>query len=843
VSGRELTRLLPSLRQRLPELPLPVSGDAVAERYWLFEAVRDFLARMAEKRRVLLVLDDLHWADRPTLLLLKHIVRARTPAPLLIVGTYRSDELDGRNPLAETLATLRREQLGERLSLNGLSETETGSMIAAWTGTDAAPSVVHTLWERTEGHPFFLREVSNLLEGGEIEANQSGRVELASLPPLAVPAGVRQVVVDRLRRLHPAARRVLSIAAVFGQEFAVDVLENVSGVQGDALFELLEQAVNAQLVGESPLGLDAYHFSHALVRQTLYEQLTGPHRARVHRRIAQALEVRSDGVNDAHAGELAHHYLHAPPARDALIKATEYAVRAAVHASGQLAYEEAAVQYEHALHALTLQGGDDLKRCELLLALGESRLDSGDRRAARATFREAVVLAERLGDHQQFAHAALGLAGQLGDLATMIDPERIVMLERALAMLGPDLTATRARLTIRLAEALAFTPRQGAAPQLAELAISIARQVGEPRTLAEVLAHSLQARANPDNFDEQLATTMEVKQLAQPFGESRALVLALVYETSALLSRGKLAEATDARNAISPLAKLLRHPYFEWLDALTTASFAFFDRPASEIEPLIWTARRIGQDASHVAGAMFEYQLELLRWIQGRHAETLAASRVRANKWTHPMARCMLAVVLCELGHDAEAGHEFEQLALNDFHDLPHDYAWLNCFEFLTDVCAYLGDSRRARMIYELLVPYADLWISFVDISLPFGLAHRQLALLAATYGDYERAVHHFDAALDPDEMTGSPYAIARCRYEYARLLLTRNAATNRDRVLQLIEQVRRDALRFEMRHLENKLDALAAELDSTSSLRDLVERRPIAQEFKKDLDPRSHQR
>ena len=165
-----------------------------------------------------------------------------------------------------------------------------------------------------------------------------------------------------------------------------------------------------------------------------------------------------------------------------------------------------------------------------------------------------------------------------------------------------------------------------------------------------MLVDSLQARANPDNCDEQLATTLEVKQLAQRFGETRALVLALFYETSALLSRGKLAEATDARNAISPLAKRLRHPYYEWLDALITASFAFLDRPASEIEPLIWSARRIGQDASHVAGAMFEYQLELLRWIQGRHADTLAASQARANKWTHPLARCMLAVVLCELG-------------------------------------------------------------------------------------------------------------------------------------------------------------------------------------------------
>jgi tetratricopeptide (TPR) repeat protein len=810
-SGRELARLLPSLRQRLPDLPLPASGDAVAERYWLFESVRDFLARISEKRRVLLVLDDLHWADRPTLLLLKHLVRAQMPAPVMIVGTYRSGELHDPNPLPETLAALRREQVGERMSLDGLTEPEARSMIAAWAGGDAPFSVVHTLWERTEGHPFFLREVlSNLLERGAIEAS-SGLAELASLPPLAVPAGVREVVADRLRRLPPAARRVLSTAAVFGQEFAVDGLEIVCGVHGDALFALLQHAVDAQLVAESPVGVEAYRFSHALVRQTLYEQLTGPHRARVHERIAQALEAVWGGTRAQHAGELAYHFLQAPPSPVALIKATEYAVLAAGHALRQLAYEEAAVEYEHALHAHMLRGGNDLERCGLLLALGEARLDSGDRRAARATFRDAIELAERLGDHEHFARAALGLAGQLGDSATVIDPERIVMLERALAMIGPDLPATRARLAIRLAEALAFTSRHAEAPRLAELAISIARQIGEPSILAEVLVASLQARANPDNFDEQLATILEVKQLAQGSGESRALVLALFYETSALLSRGRLAESAAARNAISPLAQLLRHPYYEWLDALATASFAFFDRSASEVEPLIWTAKRIGQDASHVANAMFEYQLELLRWVQGRHEETLPAIQSRASKWSHPLARCMLAVVFSELGRDTEAAREFEELALNDFRDLPHDYAWLNCLEFLADVCAHLGDVRRARMIYDLMLPYAQVWVSFVDISLPFGLAHRQLALLAATYGDYERAIQHFDAAVGPQRMTGSPYAVARCRYEYARMLLTADAVNNRDRVLNLIRQVRQDVLGFEMRHLGIKLDALAA--------------------------------
>jgi hypothetical protein len=811
-SGGELARLLPALRRRLPDLPQPASGDAVAERYWLFESVREFLIRATHARPLLVVLDDLHWADKPTTLLLKHLARARIDVPLLTVGAYREVEVGSEHPLAEATLALRHEGLADRLRLEGLAEAEVGEMITAWAGSDVPAAVVRELRNRTEGHPFFLREILRSLGDSTGDSERSpGLSALRTVDAAGVPESVKEVVGDRLRRLGPGARRVLGMAAVIGPEFDVDVLRRVSEVDEPELFDQLEQAASAQVITEAPGRATSYMFAHALVRDTLYDELTGPHRRRLHERIARAYEAGDDTDRELHLGELAHHYFQAAIAGDVLAKAADYAARAGDQAAGQLAYEEAAVHYEHASRALAFSGADQDRRCRVLLAQGENLRHAGEFRLAEAVFHEAAELAERLELAEELARAALGLSGELGNSVAVHDPALVALMERALALLPDESTPLRARLLIRLSEAIAFSPRRTEAKSLAAQAIEMARRINEPATLAEVLSASQQACRDSDSIVAQLEAVRECEQLARASGSTAALVESLWWQMAALAELGELEQAWAVSKKMTPLAEQLRQPYYSWMDAVPKAMFAFLDKPVDEIEPLIWHAAELGRQVeSRIALTFMSIQIAVLRMIQGRHAEVRAATEAFADAVPGaPGYRCALAMLLCELRREADARRELERLSANDFADLPRDYVWLTCTEWLADTCAHLNEQRRAAILYEQLLPYADRYVVVGHFGVPLGSVHRPLARLAATCGDRDLACAHFETALTRDEKTGSPYAVAKCKYEYAVVLLDSPAAGERKRADELLRDARESATRFGMAALEAKVSAL----------------------------------
>ena len=312
-SASELGSLIPELTQRLPDL-LPLQTlETQSESHGLLDAVASLLAKASQSKPIVLVLDDLHWAGKQTLLLLKHIVRSPERSPMLILGTYRDSEIARTHPLAETLADLRRDRGFQRISVTGLNKSEASLMIGAWRGQKAPPnsiSAVHTqpealptfistVHERTEGNPFFIEEVLHHLEetGAIYQRNGRWMTDLTTAQ-LGIPESIKDVIDRRLLRLSEECNSVLTVASVIGREFGVDAIERASDLSGDRLLDLLEEAVAACVLAEVPQIVAQYRFSHALIHETLYDELTTTRRVRLHGQTLQHAD--SNGVKLAY---------------------------------------------------------------------------------------------------------------------------------------------------------------------------------------------------------------------------------------------------------------------------------------------------------------------------------------------------------------------------------------------------------------------------------------------------------------------------------------------------------------------------------------------------------------
>ena len=565
-SGASLDPLRECLGSRAAELGIlfselgpPPADSAEGDRLRFFDAVAALLAEAGAQAPLVLVFDDLHWADRPTLQLLRHLVRAPQPPRALLLGTYREAELEPGHALHELIADVRRDGMLKHLALAGLAEAEVAELVSALGVPGAEPSFVHALHGETDGNPFFIEEVVRHMREGDRELSAG-----ISLADAGVPDGVREVTARRLRRLDAESRQALQVAAVVGREFDYDVLQAVAPLEEDALISALEEGVEARVLREAGR-VGRYAFTHALVRATLYDGLSQLRRARLHGRVGEAIARLRGADLDPHLPQLAYHFAQAAPVEQPE-RAIDFALAAARRADRQLAWEEAAQHYRAALRARELTGAfEDPVRAELLLAQGASEDRAGMEAAARTTFQSAAATARVLQDPSLLGRAALGHAGQWSVLGR-VDEARLALLEEALEALGDDDSPLRARLLARLALELYYSGDPDRRLALSEQAVDLARRLGDPRTLATCLDARHYALWRPENVNERLEVAAELRRVAEETGDPELELEGAGWTVVDLLELGDVQGADIQIAAASKLAEALQRPIWLLVD-------------------------------------------------------------------------------------------------------------------------------------------------------------------------------------------------------------------------------------------------------------------------------------
>ena len=437
-AASDVAKLVSEIRNRIPDLPATPRQNGEEERHRLFEAVSSFLVNASHANPIVLVLDDLHWADAPSLRLLQHLSRRLADSRLLVVGTYRDIELSRRHPLSDALADLRRDQAYQRIMLRGLSLEEVREFLEGLTERDleaAEQPLVMAFYRETEGNPYFLEEVvRHLLEtGGAFWEGGRWQMDLASVESLAIPEGIRELIVRRLSRLSDACNDVLTRAAVLGAQFDFDLLERLTGVEEEALLEAVEEAVRAQLIEQtSQHGQAAYRFGHAVVRQTLYDELSLPRRQRLHFRAAEGIEAVYARNLTPQLPALALHYREAGGAAPDPTRAVEYSVRAGEAAQAVFAYEDAVRQWEMAVELMEEAAVDQAARAGLLARLGDLKYVTGlDYPGSNGCLQRALRLYEDLGQPERVAQMHSRLGRNLCSIPDTMDVPQAVAHYRA----------------------------------------------------------------------------------------------------------------------------------------------------------------------------------------------------------------------------------------------------------------------------------------------------------------------------------------------------------------------------------------------------------------------------
>ena len=788
------------LRDLLPELPAAEGLEPDLARFRLFDSVVRVLQAHSKIEPLLVLLDDLQWADESSLLLLQLLVRDLSGARMLVLGAYRDVDAHHSPEVGRCIATLTCD--ARTLVLGGLTHAEVAALIEDRTHRPAAERVVSAAHGATGGNPLFVDELVRSL-GAE------GRLDDATFSaPLPLPERVRAVIRRRMDHLSEACRRVLVVAAVIGREFDLARLAQVCATRGDRPPEAIDEAREARIVSQTA---GRFAFAHDLFREALYDDLAGEERRSLHAAIGAALEQLYAGDIELHLAELAHHFLHAAPGSDVAIR---YCVRAAERAVGQLAFAEAVGHYEAALQGLSVSSPNPARRSEVLLSLGETLWKMGEFDRGRQVYQEAAELAQALALPEALARAALGFGGQ--DLSydrANEEPQLVRLLEQALAAIGPADSRLRASLMARLGAALAFSPDRERGEALTRDALTIARRLGDKPTLHFVLCCYVCTTWGPDNLEERLALSSEIARLSIEIGAAGVAEIN-VSRIAHLDEAGDNAGAEREADSYRRRTAVAGRPVTTWILAVRRAMTALVEGRCEEVEPLAAQALQVGQGAQNRnAPQYFGAQLIALRREQGRLAEMVGAiEEFAAENPALPIWRAALAWVHAEIERTAEAQRELDQLGAADFRDIPRDMYWLACLWILAETAARLGDRRHAETLYAMLRPYSGR-CAIVPMAFNGGSLERSLGRLAGTAARYDEAVEHFEAAIAANERIGARPWVAHAEHEYARVLLARGSAADRARAIDLLGRSVTAARALGMTALLARAEPLRSEL------------------------------
>ena len=749
--GGELTRLVPVLGRRVRDAPAPTQTDPETERWLLYSAVVGLLGQLGAAAPLVLLLDDLQWADRPSLALLRHVIAETHGVPLLVVATYRDSDVARDHALVDVLADLRREDGVGRLALRGLGEPAVVSLMEHVAGHELDTrglALAREITAETDGNPFFVGEIlRHLWESGAIVQSPDGRWELVrDLDELGLPQSVREVVHRRVERLGDDCRHVLTCAAVIGREFDLELLGRVVDEDEDDLIDVLDRTVEAALLLERSEQTGAFSFAHNLINHTLYDALRPTRRARLHRRVAEALEDLCGDRAGCRVAELARHWTAATAPVDPG-KALVYTRRAGELALAELAPDQAARWFTQALELLDrAPEAGDAERCDLLVALGEAQ-----RQAAQPQFRETLLraagLAGELGDADRAARAALANSRGFASAFGVVDRERLAALERAIELDERSDPARCARLLALQAMELQFDPDHEHRRALADEALALARRAEDARILPYVLRDHFHAVWSADTLAARTRTAEEMTGLADEVDDPLVRIWALDRTIHAAAEGGDLRRAAGASAELLARVDELGQPGLRWHAMYYAAGLAQLRGDLAEADRLAEAALRLGERAGEPdTVVVYVPQICPVRSEQGRAAEIVdLLERAAADTPGIPALEAGLSWILCDLGRLGDAAARLERAADAGFATMPRDQVYSTALATWARTAADVGSERAAARLYDLIEPWRDLVVW--NGTTGYGSAEAYLGMLAATVGAHDRAEEHFAAA------------------------------------------------------------------------------------------------
>src|SRR4051794_9053185 len=755
-----------ALAPLIPRLRSLAHGDALGvspelQRYLMFEAVVERLRRWSRVRPLVFILDDAHWADKPTVKLLQHLVRNPRDLRLMVIATYRTEDAGGERPLADLLADLRPAHALDVVRLEGLSRGETDALITERL-EETAPDFAGELWSQTDGNPLFIEEALRSVE-------ESGQpVSSGTLTRMGVPDGVKSVIVRRLETMPVEAADALRAAAAIGQQFDPRVVAGVRGVEVEHMLDTLERAPTRGLIAE--LERYRYAFSHGIVRMAIYEDMGETRRAELHHRVGALLESAPE--RPGQAAEVALHLARAGELADPL-RIVEHERRAGEELARSFAYEDAATHFERAAETLGGLGADhEPERCAIVLDWARCLARAGLSQQASAKFHEAAGSAVARGDAKQLTSAAVGLGQRYWEASVdaLHDSGYRGRLDEALALLPPGDSPARARLLAKLAEHLAFLPREAdRAAAISADALAMARRVDDRNTLVAVMMARHATRLHVANTEERLRLMDEVVLLRSDRPELSAE--ARMWRIYDLCELGEMDAARGEQRRLSELARELRQPLIRHVAVGWESLFAELAGDVETTERLAEEFFRLGERAqaydarSTRAAKLFA----IYRW-QGRleelrgEIEALASGVIAVSAWRAALA---LLRVLCG---DAEEGLAGARALVARLPRIPRDFFWLSAVTVLSEAVAVSRDAESAEPLYDALAPFAARFTTH-SFGASWGSVERPLGLLAATLGRHEQAEAHLRAALVANRGIDAPMLVAVTECDLGELI------------------------------------------------------------------------
>jgi tetratricopeptide (TPR) repeat protein len=793
----EIARIAPALRRLYPDIAPPVELPPELARRYLWNSFREFVARGAQTQPLLLVLEDLHWADDSTLLLTEYLAPLLPEIPVRIIGTYRDDEVDTSHPLSRVISQLGRRRLIERISLRRLSFGGVRAMVEALAGQPPPEELVRVIDSETEGNPFFVEELYLHLAESGVLLDEGGRVRAdLKVDEASVPDSIRLVVGERLSRLSGPTREALVAAAVAGRVFPPDFVGELAGVDTDALVDAFEEAEAARLI--APVKGDGnLAFSHELIRQTLLADLSTLKRERLHLRAANAIERRYADDLEEHAADLTHHLSRAGRLADRP-RLVRYLTIAGERAADAAAFDDAVAHFQQAL-ALLERSTQDI-RAELLERLAMALRSVGRWDDALSTMNEALDLYQALGRTDALGRLSWAMVSQLTWTARV--PEAVQAARRALAGLGDIASADRARLLSAMAWAVGLGNDHATAKQMFDQARALADQVGDERALADVLQMETSHHFGYAEYVEGVSAGLRAAEVFDREGalwDLCSVQAFVIYQDGALGSHEQAIRLADKTMAI---AQRLGHLGATFLLLLYRAREAATLADLESLEALGPQMIEICQRGSlpwlyvgHLClGLVAHWRGDAVR----AEAEIRRAVQLEAPGAFSGSSTSILVRHLAHVGRVEEVMtiYQSERSKLPSPDRVNSHGSWVRLFGLVEALylCGFSDDAAALSPLVEKVLEHGPDWVTFDG-----RLVLTSAGMAAAAGGGWEQAERHFAEAELHAKRMNNRLEQTELRRLRARMLLDRDGPDDRALAGELLQEALVDYRKFGM--------------------------------------------